>query len=560
MRNTVIGFLLVVTALAQAQTSDTRLEEEKRLQGQLVAQTYLKNLERLDRIGYALLRVGAPYCSDKRRLGLGMAPINLKHFKDAYVGLMKQAGVTDDLMYPHVVKGTPLDKAGLQAGDKVLKINDESVPLEDKTSQVMWLNKKVHEIASKKQEIQLTVLRAQAELVLIPKPVWQCDINLNVLYKDEPNAMTMIKDISVTTGLMRMLENDDDLALIMGHELGHAILRHTEEKINRQNLNALIGLLGVLSGRSAPMPLVDAYPKDKEKDADYLGLYLSAAAGFDVSHAADVHRNWAAQNPSGLEANMWSTHPSFPERAVLLDAESKVVAEKQRKGERLLPDVSRLKTVYDGDYVTFEGQKKIIQRPIQISGKDLPAHTDVPFLSEDGRIGYQRFSAIKTRPRAFAMNTKGTWVYRLGANAAADAVQACSALTSIPCKLYVVNDDVVWDHTTQVKTVADKNMPPTSDSHPLEKYPASTYATVDDISKIPFISDACKRKYAEWLVQKSPRAYAVAPSGQCFYTWGVIAPTPGDPAIPAERAMAVCSRNSSQCHLYAVDNRVVYKE
>ena len=375
----------------------------------------------------------------------------------------------------------------------------------------------------------------------------------------EPNAMTMVKDISVTTGLMRMLENDDDLALIMGHELGHAILRHTEEKINRQKLNALLGLLGALSGRSAPMPVVDPYTQDKEKDADYLGLYLSAAAGFDVSHAADVHRNWAAQNPSGLEASMWSTHPSFPERAVLLDAESKTLAEKQRKGERLLPDVSRLKTVYDGDYVTFEGQKKIVQRPMQAANKELPAHTDVPFLNEDGRIGYQRFSVIKTRPRAFAMNTKGLWAYRSGANAAADALQACNALTPVYCKLYVVNDDVVWNDAGQVASVRVKNSPDDLNSHPLEKYPGSGWAGLDDLSKVPFISDACKLKYSEWLEQKPPRAYAVAPSGQCFYSWGLNAPTPGDPAVPAERVMAVCSRKSSQCHLYAVDSRVVYK-
>ncbi|PVE41697.1 hypothetical protein H663_015950 [Limnohabitans planktonicus II-D5] len=560
MKKTLIGILLVGTAWTHAQTSDTRLEDEKRLQGQLVAQTYLKNLERLDRIGYALLRVGAPYCSDKRRLGLGMAPISLRQFKDAYIEMMKRAGLTDELMFPHVVKGSPLEKAGLQAGDKVLKVNDEPLPVDGKSSPVLWMNTKVHELASRRQEIQVTVLRGQQEVVLSPKPVWQCDINIHVMYKDEPNAMTLVKDISVTTGLMRMLDSDDDLALIMGHELGHAILRHTEEKINRNKLNAMLGLLGVLSGRSVPMPVVDPYPKDKEKDADYLGLYLSAAAGFDVSHAANVHRNWAAQNPSGIESSMWSTHPSFPERAVLLDAESKSLVEKQRKGERLLPDVSRLKTVYEGDYVTFEGQKKIVQRPMQASNKDLPAHTDVPFLSEDGRIGYQRFSAVKTRPRAFAMNTKGSWVYRLGANAAADAVQACSALTSVPCKLYVVNDDVVWDGPGPATAVRGKALADDLDNHSLEKYPASSWAGVDDFSKVPFITEACKLKYSEWLEQKPPRAYAIAPSGQCFYSWGLKAPTPGDPAVPAERVLAVCSRKSTQCYLYAVDSRVVYKE
>jgi hypothetical protein len=560
MRQFLIGLLLLAGAVVRAQGNDARLDEEKRLQGELVAQTYLKNLERLERIGYALLRVGSPYCSDKRRLGVGMSPVSLKNFKEPYIEMMKQTGLTEEWTYTHVVKGSPLEKAGLQIGDKILRINDQPLPDDEKVSPVSWMNKRIHELARDRQAVLLTVLRGQQELVLSPKTNWQCDINIHVLYADEPNALTAVKDISVTTGLLRFFENDDDLALILGHELAHAIMRHTEEKVNRNQLNAVLGLLGVLSGRYRSIPVVDPYPKEKEKEADYLGLYLAAAAGFDVSHAADVHRSWAAQNPTKLNASMWSTHPSFPERAVLLDLESKLISEKLRNGERLLPDLTRLKTVYEGDYVTFEGQKKIVQRPLQASSKSLPVFSAVPFLNEDGRVGYQRFSAVSARPRAFALSTQGTWSYRTGPNASSDALQACNAVSSVPCRIYVVNDELVWDGTAQLAVPTDADRPDDLSVHPLEKYPESDWALLRDFSKIPFVNSACKLKYSEWLEQKPPRAYAVSPSGQCFFSWSLKAPTPGDPSIPAERVMAVCHRRSTECHLYAVDNRIVYRE
>ncbi|HVL75875.1 MAG TPA: CocE/NonD family hydrolase [Noviherbaspirillum sp.] len=83
------------------------------------------------------------------------------------------------------------------------------------------------------------------------------------------------------------------------------------------------------------------------------------------------------------------------------------------------------------------------------------------------------------------------------------------------------------------------------------RFPATGYAEVDNLEAVPFLRDHGREQYRAFLSKTFPRAFAVSPTGA--WSWA----EEGDD--PAAQALANCEKNSSQaCHLYAVDNRVVW--
>jgi hypothetical protein len=83
--------------------------------------------------------------------------------------------------------------------------------------------------------------------------------------------------------------------------------------------------------------------------------------------------------------------------------------------------------------------------------------------------------------------------------------------------------------------------------------PKTNYARVDDIGKVPFLSDNGRRAYEEYLTKMTPRAFAVSPSGA--WTWAE------EGEDPESRALATCSaKSSAPCHLYSIDDYVVWND
>jgi dienelactone hydrolase len=82
--------------------------------------------------------------------------------------------------------------------------------------------------------------------------------------------------------------------------------------------------------------------------------------------------------------------------------------------------------------------------------------------------------------------------------------------------------------------------------------PKTDFAVVDDIAAVPFLSEAGRKAYAEYLTKMSPRAFALSPSGQWCWT--------EEGEDPDARALATCSAKSDQpCALYSVDDNVVWR-
>ncbi|MCO5945460.1 M48 family metallopeptidase [Mucilaginibacter flavidus] len=148
----------------------------------------------------------------------------------------------------------------------------------------------------------------------------------NLIKSSEVNAWCMPGGkVAVYSGLMPLAKTDAELATVMGHEIGHAIARHSAERVSQQMAVQGIGgavsvasstksegtqnIINSLYGVGGQLALLK-YSRDQESEADRLGLTFMALAGYDPHAALSFWQNMAAQNKGGAPPELLSTHPA----------------------------------------------------------------------------------------------------------------------------------------------------------------------------------------------------------------------------------------------------------
>lgn len=144
--------------------------------------------------------------------------------------------------------------------------------------------------------------------------------------------------------MIRFAENDDELALVVGHELAHNILNHAGKKVGNSAIGTVFDLLilattGVDTGGTFGEVGSQAYSQSFESEADYLGMYIVASSGYDIEKATLFWRKMAVEHPSAIVKRYDSTHPSTPERFAALTATLDEISTKQQKGLTLMPKI-----------------------------------------------------------------------------------------------------------------------------------------------------------------------------------------------------------------------------
>lgn len=136
--------------------------------------------------------------------------------------------------------------------------------------------------------------------------------------------------IGVYTGILPVLKTDAQLAAVMGHEVGHVIAQHGNERVS-QSIVAQGGLVlaDLFSGKMDPSKkqllmgglglgiqygVLMPYGRTQESEADIIGLKLMAQAGFDPSQAVEVWKNMGAASGGKGPPEFLSTHPSNESR------------------------------------------------------------------------------------------------------------------------------------------------------------------------------------------------------------------------------------------------------
>lgn len=141
--------------------------------------------------------------------------------------------------------------------------------------------------------------------------------------------------MAVYTGLFKAVKNEDQLAAVMGHECSHAIARHGGERMSQQTAaQAIMAGVGVglsfsdLSpaaqqatvaafGAGSEYGVLLPFSRHQESEADELGLFIAAEAGYDPRQAVELWKNMASMG--GQKPPEWaSTHPSDETRQARL--------------------------------------------------------------------------------------------------------------------------------------------------------------------------------------------------------------------------------------------------
>jgi len=152
------------------------------------------------------------------------------------------------------------------------------------------------------------------------------DWQFNVIKSEQANAFALPGGYTaIYTGLIPIAENEDGLAVVMGHEVAHALAHHGAERMAQQNIQRIVGagvamgaggmdygaqrtVMGVFGGISQ-YGFALPFSRKHESEADYIGLILVARACYDPREAPKLWERMGAaggQKPPEFQ----STHPS----------------------------------------------------------------------------------------------------------------------------------------------------------------------------------------------------------------------------------------------------------
>ncbi len=133
--------------------------------------------------------------------------------------------------------------------------------------------------------------------------------------------------IAVYTGMLDVTKNTDGLAAVMGHEIAHAVAKHSVERASRNvAVNVVTSVTDLLTGGKVStvnrstgintvglltkIGILNPFNRKQESEADYLGLIFSSLSGYDIRETVNVWKRMKVATKGKNPPEFLSTHPS----------------------------------------------------------------------------------------------------------------------------------------------------------------------------------------------------------------------------------------------------------
>jgi predicted Zn-dependent protease len=274
--------------------------------------------------------------------------LKIAKFFPSKINLGSQVSIID------IVKNSPADKAGLALGDIILEIDGYVLP-EGKNA-LKDISKYFKDIEEKK--IKKIKIERKGEILTFD--INQTKIcNYPIIFTQDKivNAYADGKSIIMTQGMVDYVRDDNEIAMVIAHELAHNDRGHLDAVKKNTLIMGSIGFVldlmtiyysGGTAGGDAQNTEMwskigrDAYSVEFEKDADYGGVYYAYRAGYDISQVKNFWERIGSENPKQIAIS--STHPATSERYLQIDKTVKEINNKKKDGLALVPNEKEIKT------------------------------------------------------------------------------------------------------------------------------------------------------------------------------------------------------------------------
>ena len=202
---------------------------------------------------------------------------------------------------------------------------------------------------------QLKRLRAIADRLIPFTTQWNPDSRkwkweVNLIGSKQINAWCMPGGkIAFYTGILEQLQlNDDEVAMIMGHEMAHALREHSRERLAKSKATSMglsvasqllgLGQMGDVAANLGTQLLSLKYGRDDETEADLVGLEIAARGGFKPEASVQLWKKMLGATGGGKgQPSFLSTHPSGNNRIQELEANLPKVAQLYEKAQQGRP-------------------------------------------------------------------------------------------------------------------------------------------------------------------------------------------------------------------------------
>lgn len=275
---------------------------------------------RLEAVGARLLRALPDTDPKESVLYLGLVVGEATDSLADALGVAKREG----MVILGVVPGGPAARGGLQAGDYLERIGPQTITTSQDLAALAELElKDLVPVRVRRGEI---LVEAQVEPEYLP---W--NVAFKIEEDDAVNAFSAPRTITITTGMLRFLRSDDELAVVVSHELAHITRGHAVGKMGLAVPSVVLGLVAAFIVPGSQRLVSTAVEKvvtnvlrgtltkvdwDMEREADVFGLLYLHAAGYDPSVASALWERFAVELHTRASYTFLSDHPPSSERLI----------------------------------------------------------------------------------------------------------------------------------------------------------------------------------------------------------------------------------------------------